>query len=154
MDDIEAAFEITIYTHHAWWEPTDDKLINMALFVERFEKECLPTFRSLRAQSVSTQNGDRTALAVIVAQKEYKSFLLFLYGLRRKDNHQLILWARLHTMADIFQGQKIAKSALFLGVSSSKMNTQGYIHDAAPGFSETQRTALRSESHLSLSFDN
>ena len=56
------------------------------------------------AQSASTQNGDRTALDGIIAQKEYKSFLLFLYGLRGKDNHRLILWARVHTKADIFQG--------------------------------------------------
>ena len=104
MDNIEATFELAIDTHQTGWAPMDDKLINMALFVERLEKECLPTFRSLRAQSVSTQNGDRTALDGIVAQKEYKSFLLFLGGMRGKGNQQLILWARVHKMADIFQG--------------------------------------------------
>ena len=104
MDNTEAAFELAIDTHQTGWGPMDEVLINMALFVDCFKKECLPTFQSLRAQSVSTQNGDRTALDGIVAQKEYKSFLLFLYGLRRKDNHWLILGARVHTMADIFQG--------------------------------------------------
>ena len=41
-----------------------------------------------------------------------------------------------------------------MGVSSSKMDTQGYMHDAAPEFVETQRATLSGESHLSLSFDN
>ena len=70
VDDIEAAFELAIDNRQTRWAPMDEVLINMALFVDHFEKECLPTFRSLCAQSVSPQNGDRTALDGIVAQKE------------------------------------------------------------------------------------
>ena len=33
------------------------------------------------------------------------------------------------------------------------MNTQGYMHDSAMEFAETQRATHRGESHLSLSFD-
>ena len=152
--NIEAAFELAIDNHQAGWAPTDEVLINMAPFDERFKKECPLTFRSLRAQSVSTQNRNRTDLARIVARKEYESFFLFLGGVRGKDNHRLISWALVHAMVDIFEGWKISKSALFLGVLSSKTNAQGYMCNAAPGFAETQRADLYGESHLSLSFDN
>ena len=139
VDDTEAEFELAIDTHQAGWMPTDEVLINMDPFSECFEKECLLTFRSLRAPSVSTQNGNQTASDGIVAWKEYESFLLFLGSVRGKDNHQLILWTQVHAMAEIPQGRKIAKRALFLGASLSKTNSQGYMRNAAPGFAETQR---------------
>ena len=102
--DIEAAFELAIYTHQAGWAPTDEVLINMALFAEHFKKECRLTFRSLCAQSVSTQNGYQTALDGIISWKEYESFFLFLGGVLGKDNHRLILWSQVHVMADKLQG--------------------------------------------------